>query len=169
MVVVVVVVVEVEVVTAGAVVVVTPASAGVVTTGAASIANVIEAVAVPAVAPLAVIVTVAVEAAVGVPDTTPVDELNDKPAGRVPLVTAYDTEPVKFDAVNAVDEAIAVSAVPTICCVWGAKAALTKENRDEFVSVPASVVTLIEVEPSWPVGVTAVIWVAEFTMYEVAG
>jgi hypothetical protein len=30
-------------------------------------------------------------------------------------------------------------------------------------------VTLIEVEPSWPAGVTAVIWVAESTTYDSAG
>ena len=82
------------------------------TTGAETIANVIVVVAVPAVAPLAVIVTVAVDAAVGVPDTTPVVELIESPAGSVPLVTAYVTAPVKFDAVKAVDAVIAAPAVP---------------------------------------------------------
>ena len=110
------------VVTAGAVVDVTTAGAGVVTTGAASIAKVIVAVALPNVAPLAVIVTVAVDAAVGVPDTTPVDELNDRPAGNVPLVTAYDTAPVKLLAINAVEAEIADFSVPEIFCAGGVKA-----------------------------------------------
>lgn len=60
----------------------------VVVAGAAAIANVTVAVAEPAVAPVAVIVTDAVDAADGVPLITPVDELIAKPAGKVPLVTA---------------------------------------------------------------------------------
>jgi hypothetical protein len=43
---------------------------------------------------------------------TPVDELIDKPPGNVPLVTAYDTAPVKFVAVNADDAAIDEPTVP---------------------------------------------------------
>jgi hypothetical protein len=109
----------VEVVTAGAVVVVTTAGAGANATGAATIAKVIVAVAVPAVVPLAVIVTVAVEAVVGVPDTTPVDELNNNPAGNVPLVTAYEIAPVKLLAVNAVEAEMAEFSVPAIVCVAG--------------------------------------------------
>jgi hypothetical protein len=61
---------------------------------------------------VAVTVTVAVDAAVGVPLMTPVDELIDKPPGNVPLVTAYDTAPVKFVAVNADDAAIDEPTVP---------------------------------------------------------
>ena len=87
--------------------------------GAAAIANVIVAVADPAVAPVAVMVTVSVESAVGVPDTTPVVELNESPAGSVPLVTAYVTAPVKFTGVNAVEAVIAVPAVPEIVIVDG--------------------------------------------------
>jgi hypothetical protein len=64
------------------------------------------------VAPVAVTVTISVESAVGVPDTTPVVEFNDSPAGSVPLVTAYVTAPVKFVGVKAVDAVIAVPAVP---------------------------------------------------------
>jgi hypothetical protein len=52
------------------------------------IAKVTAAVAEPDVAPVAVIVIVADEAAVGVPLITPVEELIDKPAGNVPVVTA---------------------------------------------------------------------------------
>ena len=76
------------VVTAGAAVVVVTAGAVVVVVVAAAIANVTVAVAEPAVAPVAVIVTDAVDAADGVPLITPVDELIAKPAGKVPLVTA---------------------------------------------------------------------------------
>ena len=75
-------------VTAGAAVVVVTAGAVVVVVVAAAIANVTVAVAEPAVAPVAVIVTDAVDAADGVPLITPVDELIAKPAGKVPLVTA---------------------------------------------------------------------------------
>lgn len=72
----------------------------------------IVAVAVPVVAPVAVIVTVAVDIPVGVPDTTPVDGFNDKPAGRDPVVTAYETAPVKFDAIKSVDAVTALPVVP---------------------------------------------------------
>jgi hypothetical protein len=61
---------------------------------------------------VAVTVTVAVDAAVGVPLMTPVDELIDKPPGNVPLVTAYDTAPVKFVAVNADESMIDEPTVP---------------------------------------------------------
>ena len=84
----------------------------VVVVAAATIAKVTVAVAVPAVAPVAVIVTVADEAADGVPEITPVDGLNDKPAGNEPDVTAYDTKPVKLLAVYATDGVIAVPTVP---------------------------------------------------------
>jgi hypothetical protein len=125
-------------------VVVTAGNVVVVTTGATSIANVIVAVAVPVVAPVAVIVTVAVDALVGVPDTTPVDELNDKPAGRVPVVTAYDTAPVKFAEANVVDAAIAVSAVPDTVCVAGVMAgAATIANVIVAVAVPVVAVAVI--------------------------
>ena len=52
------------------------------------IAKVTAAVAEPDVAPVAVIVIVADDAAVGVPLITPVEELIDKPVGNVPVVTA---------------------------------------------------------------------------------
>jgi hypothetical protein len=52
------------------------------------IAKVTAAVAEPDVAPVAVIVIVADDAAVGVPLITPVEELIDKPVGKVPVVTA---------------------------------------------------------------------------------
>jgi hypothetical protein len=64
------------------------AGAVVVVVVAAAIAKVTVAVAVPAVAPVAVTVTDADDAALGVPLITPVDELIAKPAGKVPLVTA---------------------------------------------------------------------------------
>jgi len=51
--------------------------------------KVMVAVAVPVPEPVAVMVTAAADcAAVGVPDTTPVDALSDRPAGSVPDVTA---------------------------------------------------------------------------------
>ena len=62
--------------------------AGAEPTGAAAIVNVTVAVAVPLVAPVAVTVTEAVLAAVGVPETTPVPESIDNPAGNTPDVTA---------------------------------------------------------------------------------
>ena len=83
----------------------------VVVVAAATIAKVTVAVAVPAVAPVAVIVTVADEAADGVPEITPVDGLNDKPAGNEPDVTAYDTKPEKLVSVN--DEELVID-VPTV-------------------------------------------------------
>jgi hypothetical protein len=52
------------------------------------IAKVTDAVADPEVAPVAVIVIVADDAAVGVPVITPVEELIDKPVGKAPVVTA---------------------------------------------------------------------------------
>lgn len=59
------------------------------TVGAAyAIFIVIVAVTEPDVDPDAVIVSVAVDAAVGVPDTTPVEVLIASPAGKVPVVTA---------------------------------------------------------------------------------
>ena len=58
------------------------------------IEKVIEVVADPEVAPVPVIVIVSDEAAVGVPEITPVEVLSVNPAGRVPLVTAYVTDPV---------------------------------------------------------------------------
>ena len=67
----------------------------VVVAGAATIANVTVAVAEPAVAPVAVIVTDAVDTADGVPLITPVDDEITRPAGNEPDVTAYDTEPAK--------------------------------------------------------------------------
>ena len=82
--------------------------------GAAAIAKVTVAVAEPAVAPVAVMVSVADQAADGVPEMTPVDGFITKPVGRVPEVTAYDTAPVKLLVVNAVDAMIAEPAVPEI-------------------------------------------------------
>jgi hypothetical protein len=84
----------------------------VVVAGAAAIANVTVAVAEPAVAPVAVIVTDAVDAADGVPPITPVDDEMTRPAGNEPDVTAYETAPVMFVGVKAVVAAIAVPAVP---------------------------------------------------------
>ena len=52
------------------------------------IAKVTVAVAAPELEPVPVIVTVAVEAEVGVPEITPVEVLSDNPAGSVPVVTA---------------------------------------------------------------------------------
>ena len=79
-------------------------------------ANVTVAVAVsePAVA---VIVTVAVEAAVGVPEITPDDESSVKPAGSAP--DEYVTGPPKYDAVNAVDADNTEPTVPDNVCVDG--------------------------------------------------
>jgi hypothetical protein len=56
--------------------------------------KVIDVVADPEVAPVPVIVIVSDEAAVGVPEITPVEVLSVNPAGSVPLVTAYVTDPV---------------------------------------------------------------------------
>ena len=58
--------------------------------------NVTEVVMDPEVDPVAVIVIVADDATVGVPEITPVDELMERPAGNAPVVTAYDTEPPRF-------------------------------------------------------------------------
>jgi len=82
-------------------------------------ANVTVAVAEPAVAPVAVIVTVAEDAAVGVPLMTPVDELIDRPAGSVPLVTANDTAPVKLLGVKAAEAVNDSPAVPDRLCDEG--------------------------------------------------
>jgi hypothetical protein len=64
-----------------------------VVVGAAAIVKETVDVAVPNVEPVAVMVTELVDAADGVPEITPVDAFNDKPAGRVPVVTAYVTDP----------------------------------------------------------------------------
>ena len=71
------------------------------------------------VAPVAVIVIVSVDAVVGVPLTTPVDDEMTRPAGKVPEVTAYDTAPVKLLDVNAVVAAIAEPVVPETVWVEG--------------------------------------------------
>ena len=80
----------------------------------AEIANVTEVVADPAVAPVPVTVIVLEEEAVGVPEITPVEELTDRPAGRVPEVTAYVTVPVKLDAVIVHELEIALFTEPEI-------------------------------------------------------
>jgi hypothetical protein len=85
-----------------------------VVVGAATIANVTDVVAVPDVAPVPVTVIVADEEADGVPEMTPVVVFNDNPAGNVPLDTAYVTAPWKKFAESAVEEVIAVPAVPEI-------------------------------------------------------
>jgi hypothetical protein len=72
-----------------------------------------------AVPPVAVIVIDAADPDVGVPDTTPVDELIDSPSGSVPPVTAYETAPVKSEGVNAVEGVIAVPAEPDTVWVVG--------------------------------------------------
>ena len=99
---------------------------------AATIEKVTVAVAEPAVPPVAVMVTVAVEAADGFPEMTPVDGLITKPVGRVPEVTAYDTEPVKLLAVNAVDAVIADPTVPEMVCVAGE----TDGGKNEVKDLP---------------------------------
>jgi len=70
------------------------------------IEKVIEVVLDPDVEPVPVIVIVSDEAAVGVPEITPVDVFNVNPAGSEPLVTAYVTVPVNPDPVNAEDGVI---------------------------------------------------------------
>jgi hypothetical protein len=65
----------------------------------------------PNVAPVAVIVSVADDVAAGTPEMTPVDESIERPLGRVPEVTAYDTEPEKPTGERAAD---ALTAVPTV-------------------------------------------------------
>jgi hypothetical protein len=90
------------------------AGATVVVVGAAEILKVMVAVAVPALAPVAVIVILAEDAAEGVPETTPVDAFKVRPAGSDPEVTAKVTAPVKLFVVNEVEELIAVPAVPEI-------------------------------------------------------
>jgi hypothetical protein len=106
---------------------------------------------------VAVIVTVADDAAVGVPLITPVDELIDKPAGNVPLVTAYVTAPVKLLGVNAVESVIAVPAVPDTVCDDGdtADAAYVKSVFAEFDCPPEVTMTLAT--PREPGGVSHVI------------
>lgn len=68
-----------------------------------------------------VTVTLADEAVLGVPDTTPVAWLICSPLGNEPLVTVYVTAPVKPVGVNAVDGDIAVPDVPDTVCVLGDK------------------------------------------------
>jgi hypothetical protein len=75
----------------------------------------------PAVAPVPVTVIVLEEEAVGVPEITPVDELIAKPAGRLPEVTAYVTEPVKLEAVIVDELEIALFTEPEIVWVEGLK------------------------------------------------
>jgi hypothetical protein len=74
----------------------------------------------------AVIVTAAVEyAAFGVPETTPVDALRERPPGRVPFVTAYVSPAPKPTAVTEVG-AIAVPAfVPVRESVAGTSSPIT--------------------------------------------
>jgi hypothetical protein len=60
------------------------------------ILNETAAVALPDVAPVAVMVMLPVDPTVGVPETTPVDELIERPVGNEPFVTAYVTDPEKF-------------------------------------------------------------------------
>ena len=91
----------------------------VVVVGAAAILNDTVAVAVPNVAPAAVMVTDTEEASDGVPLMTPVDASMDRPAGNDPLVTEYCTAPWKYIAENAWDEVIIVPAVPLIVCDKG--------------------------------------------------
>lgn len=57
--------------------------------------KVTEVVAVPKVLPVAVTVTVLLDAALGVPEMMPVAGSMLSPAGRVPDVTAYDMVPKK--------------------------------------------------------------------------
>ena len=112
---------------------------------AATIANVTVAVAEPAVAPVAVIVTDAVDAAVGVPLITPVDDEIARPAGNEPDVTAYDTEPVKLLSVNAVEAVIAEPTVPDTVCVAGLKDAATSRFAPASISKRLGVLVLASV------------------------
>jgi hypothetical protein len=65
------------------------------------------------------IVTVVVLLAVGVPETTPVLDASERPAGKVPLVTEYVTAPLKFVVVKAVELVMAVLTDPLTVCVDG--------------------------------------------------
>jgi hypothetical protein len=82
-------------------------------------AKVIVALAVPAVAPAPLIVTVPVLAAVGVPEMTPVFASSESPAGSVPLVTEYVTAPLKLVVAKATESVMAVFTVPLTVCVDG--------------------------------------------------
>ena len=98
-----------------------------------------------AVAPVAVIVTDAVDAAVGVPLITPVDDEIARPAGNEPDVTAYDTEPVKLLSVNAVEAVIAEPTVPDTVCVAGLKDAATSRLAPATISKRLGVLVLASV------------------------
>jgi hypothetical protein len=81
------------------------------------IEKIIEEVAVPDEEPVAVIVTVEVEVAVGVPETTPVEVFRVNPAGKVPL--EKDTVPFRPVAVSTEVEVIATPGVPVTVWVDG--------------------------------------------------
>lgn len=68
----------------------------------------------PEVDPVAVIVRVAPDVAVGVPEMTPVDEEIVNPVGNVPTVTAYVTVPTNPTVVKVEDGVIAAPVLPVI-------------------------------------------------------
>ena len=80
----------------------------------AEIANVTFVVALPEVDPVPVIVIVLDEACVGVPEITPVEEFRESPVGSDPVVTEYETVPVKFDEEILEEFVIAEFTVPEI-------------------------------------------------------
>ncbi len=83
------------------------------------------------------IVIVAVDAAVGVPEITPVDEFNTRPVGNVPDKTEYETVwPAKYVAEKAVDGVIGEFRGPEIVCVEG-----------EIVRTPMLNVTVVDAVP----------------------
>jgi hypothetical protein len=78
------------------------------------IEKIIEEVAVPDEEPVAVMVTVAVEVTVGVPETTPVEVLRVSPVGSAPLEKV--TVPFSPEAVSVEVEVMATPGVPVT--VW---------------------------------------------------
>ena len=81
------------------------------------IEKIIDEVAVPEEDPVAVIVTVALEVAVGVPETTPVEVFSVSPEGRAPLENV--TVPLSPEAVSIEVEVIATPGVPFTVWVEG--------------------------------------------------
>jgi hypothetical protein len=107
-----------------------------------TMANVTVAVA-PTAPSLAVTVTVAVEAAVGVPEITPVEESSDNPAGNDPVGTEYVMVPGMFAGVKAVDAVTAEPTVPEMVCVDG----VTDDDVVNVLPAPCEVRAMARILP----------------------
>jgi hypothetical protein len=116
---------------------------------------------------LPLIVIVAEEDAVGVPEMTPVDVFKVNPVGNEPVSTEYDTvNPPKNVAVNAADGVIALPVGPEIVCVAGAIVRSPMLNVTIEVAVPdvAPVAVIVTTAEDDSVGVPEIAPVEELRL-----